>query len=103
MFLPRGGKPILERLAKNIIENDTANTIVAMDSDYDELLGDYIVDARVLYTRGYSWENDLFDGSFLLDILKAVSHRAAIPVASRTTLTSGLAGFQREAYWPIEL
>lgn len=65
-FVRRGGKPVLEGLAREIISNNTKNTLVAMDSDYGRFCqGRTIIDKRVLYTFGYSWENDLFWEDFL--------------------------------------
>lgn len=59
-FLAKGGKPVLERLAREIVRDDITGTIVAMDADYDHLDDETIKDNRVLYTYGYSWENDVF-------------------------------------------
>ncbi|MER8628604.1 DUF4435 domain-containing protein [Mesorhizobium opportunistum] len=55
----RGGKPILERLARDIVDNNIKSVMVAMDSDYDDYRGRKIVDHRIMYTYGYSLENDL--------------------------------------------
>lgn len=58
---PHGGKPQLEKIAHKVKNGDVTRTIVAMDSDYDLLLGDIIDHPNVLYTYGYSWENDALD------------------------------------------
>jgi hypothetical protein len=57
---PRGGKPILQRIATHIVEQNVQDTLVAMDSDYDDFRSLKYQDRRVLYTFGYSWENDVF-------------------------------------------
>lgn len=64
----RGGKAQLESRARSLITQNIQNTLVAMDSDYDDLLGAKIDDPRVLYTFGYSWENDAFSSNALVQI-----------------------------------
>ncbi len=55
---PLGGKPQLENIARKVALGQVENTIVAMDADFDEILGEKIVCPRVIYSYGYSWEND---------------------------------------------
>lgn len=78
VFLPRGGKPILEKLANDIITKDTKNTLVAMDADYDRIFGHIISDPRVLYSYGYSWECDVFHVQCLKGIIETISHKTHI-------------------------
>lgn len=60
-FAQRGGKPIVESLARSIVASDIQNTIAAMDRDYSEFReGRFIDHKRVFYTYGYSWENDAY-------------------------------------------
>jgi hypothetical protein len=58
-FKPVGSKSTLKRIAKDI-ESGIPNVCVAMDQDFDRLDGSQILADGVLYTWGYSWENDLF-------------------------------------------
>ena len=73
-FAPRGGKPILQKLALEIIQNDLMSTFVAMDSDYDDFRGKKIADSRILYTYGYSWENDIFCQQNITKVYAGISH-----------------------------
>lgn len=57
----KGGKPQLEAIARKIESGAVHNTIVAMDADFDHALRETIKHRHILYTHGYSWENDLFD------------------------------------------
>lgn len=59
-FIARGGKPTLLSLAKQVISNDLSGVLVAVDADYDCVMGRELRDHRVLYTYGYSWENDVW-------------------------------------------
>jgi len=72
---PAGGKPELEAIAQKVAEGVVRNTIVALDSDFDDFIGDKISHPRVLYTRGYSWENDAFNLSNIISAVKSLCHR----------------------------
>ena len=69
---PHGGKPQLESIAIKVQAGEINNTIVAMDADYDALLGELIVHPNILYTYGYSWENDAFDSDNLAPALRRI-------------------------------
>ncbi|WP_191326050.1 DUF4435 domain-containing protein [Novosphingobium pokkalii] len=89
VFLPRGGKPVVEALAQKIIDEDISNTIAAMDRDYDGLLGHEIADSRVLYSHGYSWENDAFTPEFLNSMVKSLARLTTLPAAAEAALAAG--------------
>lgn len=80
-FLPRGGKPILESLANSVISDNLRGVLVAMDADYDRVTSDLIVDKRILYTWGYSIENDLFCSDNLEIAFCALAHCPGVPGA----------------------
>jgi hypothetical protein len=73
-FVARGGKPQLESLAKTLIRKDIKNSLILMDSDFDDFHGDKLDDYRVLYTHGYSWENDVFGVEMSRSIFCALAH-----------------------------
>lgn len=99
--LPRGGKPILESLARDIIEKNIGKTLVAMDTDYDRLIGEIIVDPRVLYSYGYSWENDVFEFEMLVPLMLALTHRISIPQSAVDRMTMAYTKFATECRLPI--
>ncbi len=96
-FLPRGGKPILETLARDIKAHNIANTLVAMDADYDRLTNDLIDDERVLYTYGYSWENDVFHHDLIAGIVSAILHKESLSDAARVSLASHYASLVEQS------
>ena len=53
-----GCKKDLCNLASRIIDQEIEGVVVAMDRDYDHLRGSLIRHRNVVYTYGYSWEND---------------------------------------------
>lgn len=97
-FLPRGGKPILEALAKDIIDQDVKSTLVAMDTDYDRLIGDMIGDPRILYSFGYSWENDVFDRDALIPLIRSLSHRSLLKKSTQDKVLQVINDFSNSAY-----
>lgn len=56
-----GSATNLEPIANRVREGELTGIIVCMDSDYREYTGSKIFDARVIYTHGYSWENDVLN------------------------------------------
>lgn len=67
-----GGKPELEKMADKIRSGTVTNTLVALDSDFDEFLGDRIDHSCILYTYGYSWENDAFCPELFNECLRRI-------------------------------
>ncbi|MBY3130235.1 DUF4435 domain-containing protein [Rhizobium laguerreae] len=58
-FFPSGAKSdVLEILTHSKIDNK--NTLFLLDRDYDDICGDYMDRNDVIYTYGYSLENDIF-------------------------------------------
>ena len=59
-FRAIGSKLNLLALADYIAANSIANVLVCMDRDADDVTGTMRTSNAVLYTRGYSWENDVW-------------------------------------------
>lgn len=75
-FIAVGGKNVAKDLAKRISEGKIANTIVAMDRDYDVINKTIFNHPKVLYTYGYSWENDLWRPNIIQKFFSQVSNKA---------------------------
>lgn len=56
-----GSKTAVSSIADKILEGTVANIAVAMDRDHDDHFAAIKKSPLVLYTRGYSWECDVFD------------------------------------------
>ncbi len=65
-FRSIGSKETIKSIALDIETGDVTNVVVAMDRDFDHLLNRKIASKNVLYTYGYSWENDVWNESTLL-------------------------------------
>ena len=100
-FLAKGGKPELEKRANDIIDKDIKFAIVAMDSDFDELLMEKIPDPRVLYTYGYSWENDLFCSEMLRKVYTFKCKKKSAEENEIVALDQLLKDLEKGLSWPV--
>lgn len=57
-FRSIGSKETVKNIANRLIAGTIENVIVAMDRDYDNLTNSLMVHNNILYSFGYSWEND---------------------------------------------
>jgi hypothetical protein len=81
---PVGGKRLLRGMARNVVERDLKKTIVAMDRDYDGESGQIIDDHRVVYTLGYSVENDLCNAHSLKHVAEVITRNEPLDQAIST-------------------
>jgi len=52
-----------------VLEGGVTNTLSIVDRDYDGILRSKIKDARLIYTYGYSWENDFWTDSLCSQVI----------------------------------
>ena len=69
-LLSIGSKTSLTEIASAISGSESRTVCVAMDTDLDELDGKKILSPNVLYTYGYSWENDVYEVKFFKQYVK---------------------------------
>lgn len=98
-IIPRGGKPVLESLAKDIVEKGIGKSLVAMDADYSRFFGNLIDDHRALYTYGYSWENDVCDINNLVFSAVNLSKTQALRPEAETALRKIVSDFDKIFFW----
>lgn len=65
-FRALGSKTSAEEIAIKVANLEVKNVIVVRDSDLDYFLGSKIDSPYVLYTYGYSWENDVWHKNSLI-------------------------------------
>lgn len=68
-----GSKENVKHIAEKIIEENLSSVIAAMDSEHDHILNLRLTHKNILYTYGYSWENDVWDLSVVKDIIFQIS------------------------------
>jgi Protein of unknown function (DUF4435) len=66
-FCSVGSKETAKSIAEDIVQGRVHNIIVAMDRDFDGINGRMISNTNVIYTFGYSWENDAWAPASVLE------------------------------------
>ena len=78
MYLPNievkvlavGNSNTLKEIASEIVAANISNVCVAMDRDYSNYWGEILQHRAIVYTRTYSWENELFQPDVILGAFK---------------------------------
>jgi len=99
-FTCRGGKPVLEALAHDVVARNVSHTLIAMDADYSRFFPNRLIsDRRVLYTYGYSWENDLYYLEHAIDCHARFAKCQAVLQPVIDHYNSSWASFSKQAHW----
>lgn len=88
----KGSKTNIVPLAIRAIEGNVRNILFAMDRDYGDYHGLPVSDQRVIYTYGYSWENDI-----LIDIDASAVFSMFAPIANGDAVDQDLVVFTANA------
>lgn len=75
-FRAIGSKHTAIGIADLIVEGRVSNVLVAMDRDHDSFRETTRVNPSVLYTRGYSWENDVCRPEIVEEVFWSLSQGA---------------------------
>lgn len=84
-----GSKSSIVPLALRAIDGNVENVVFAMDRDYGDFHGHVLENRRVIYTYGYSWENDI-----LTALDAAVVFGLFAPVSSEDTVSADFQSFK---------
>ncbi|MQW88219.1 DUF4435 domain-containing protein [Sinorhizobium saheli] len=68
-FLPSGSKSDITQMADSF-DSVPSNTLFLLDRDYDDVIGVIRQDRNIIYTYGYSFENDLARQDNIIKFLK---------------------------------
>lgn len=71
-FRSIGSKEILKVISVRIKNREVNNVVVAMDRDHDFFKGSMLESDNVIYTQGYSWENDVCTNSIVLQTYQSM-------------------------------
>lgn len=99
-FRPVGSKVTLIDLATKVRTNQVTNIIVCMDRDFDDLSGSLIDHENVLYTHGYSWENDVWTLSSTTSVFARLS-TATESESAVAEIQSAFRAFENALRWPL--
>lgn len=97
--LPRGSKTNLIALAEKIITDEAEDVIVAMDRDYDDLLDKMMKDKRIVYTFGYSFENDIFSSDALSSLFYSLCPVCDETIGIEREIAEIIGEFCRDGWW----
>ena len=72
-FKSIGSKSTIKDIALDIVDGKIHSVFVAMDNEFDEVLNKKIEHEKILYTYGYSWENDVWNNEVVRHIIQELS------------------------------
>lgn len=72
-FKAVGSKTAVRQVAEDIVNNNLTTVFAAMDQEFDRILGRTYNHSNVLYTFGYSWENDVWNEKVIHKIVTSSS------------------------------
>lgn len=72
-FKSVGSKPTIKEIALDVIDGKLSTVMVCMDNEFDEILKRRIQHPNVLYTYGYSYENDIWNGEVVKSVIQELS------------------------------
>lgn len=90
-----GSKSTLKILCEKIAAGEIRNIVVAMDRDMDYSDEDIYLSPYILYTKGYSWENDAFKKSLTLKQIETMVLSVALPPEARSEIEQAYNKFKR--------
>jgi hypothetical protein len=80
-FKSIGSKTAVRAIAEKIVSGNVSNTVAVMDRDFEVVIGTALNHPNVLYTYGYSWENDCWSSNSAYEAFVSIS--GACRVASQ--------------------
>jgi hypothetical protein len=98
-FRAVGSKPTLIAIAQQVADGVVTGVYVAMDRDFDPLLGLAITAPRVLYTFGYSWENDVWRQAVIEEVFYTLCGVCRYTVKISQIIATSFARFERDIRW----
>jgi hypothetical protein len=99
-FKPRCGKQTLLKLADGMADGTITRAFVCIDRDHDHLRG-LRQTPGVLYTFGYSWENDVWCSDTIEETFYTLCGVDRDSVRVRELVRGALAEFAARMRWPV--
>lgn len=89
-FRSVGSKETVKSIALDIKAGRIKNVVAAMDRDFDAINNRLIQSDNILYTRGYSWENDAWNSAAILEAFCTLSGACKNDVADESKVLNQL-------------
>jgi hypothetical protein len=99
-FRAVGSKRTLVAIAREVASGKVTHVYVAMDRDFDHLLGHMINSPKVLYTFGYSWENDVWTQTVLEEVFYTLCGVCRATIKIQRIIATSFGAFERDLHWP---
>ncbi len=96
-----GSKKNLIKIASDISRGAIKDVFVAMDRDYDHLTGTIISSNGIFYTKGYSWENDVWSNNVIKETILSISLADFDKEKMFTELDEIINQFRKDVRWLI--
>ena len=78
-FKSVGSKTTVKEIALDVISGNVSTVMVAMDKEFDDILNQRLQHSNIIYTQGYSWENDIWNEHVIREVISELS---AIEISS---------------------
>lgn len=85
-FKSVGSKTTVKDIGNDIMNANITTVMVAMDSEFDQLHGGAISHPNILYSKGYSWENDVWCPDVINSVLKQVTAKEIAEADIKTNI-----------------
>jgi hypothetical protein len=72
-YKPIGSKATVSKIAKEIIQNNIKTVYAVMDQEFDMVYETNFSHSNIVYTYGYSWENDVWNKNAIFSIIETLS------------------------------
>lgn len=72
-FKAVGSKTAVLKVAEDIVDSNLTTVYAAMDQEFDRILGKAYKHDNILYTFGYSWENDVWNENVIRKIVTSTT------------------------------
>ena len=92
-----GSKGSLQQIASDIIDDAAKNIVIAFDRDYDFEIGRQKKHPLIIYTFGYSWENDIWNLHTVFNIIKKHIPIPAVPKHVIENINNAYCGFMAKS------
>ena len=76
-YKPIGSKSTVLKIAEEIIKNNLQTVYAVMDQEFDMVYQTNLSHPNILYTYGYSWENDVWNKEVIGEIIETLSAKKA--------------------------
>ncbi|WP_213733627.1 DUF4435 domain-containing protein [Citrobacter europaeus] len=96
-FRALGSKTSAEELALKAERSEVSNILVVRDSDLDDFLQRKIDSPFVLYTYGYSWENDTWHKDSIISQIECFNMSTALPENCRESIDKSFSALDKYA------